>query len=231
MKLSKRLQTIVDFVPEGGVVGDIGTDHGYIPAYLIENKKCEKVIGTDISKGSLEKIIQFVKFLNFEDTIDTRLGNGLEVIEINEIDTVIISGMGGLLIRDILAKNLEITNSITNFILQPNIAAKELREYLINNKFKIQDEELVFEENKYYEIIHAIKGDSKVNNEMDYEISPILIENNHPVLHDYINFKIKSAMNIQKDLSDKESENSKLRYLELNKIILSYEEVLKNIES
>lgn len=230
MKLSKRLQTIVDFVPAGGVVGDIGTDHGYIPACLIDSKKSNKVIGTDISKGSLDKIIQYVKLLNFQDQIDTRLGNGLEVIKPNEIDTVIISGMGGLLIRDILSKNLEITNSITHFILQPNIAAKDLREYLIQNNFKIMDEELVFEENKYYEIIYAVKGESKVEHEMDYEISPILILKNHPVLRDYINFKINSAKSIINGLIDKESEKSQLRFVELNRLIESYMEVLQNFE-
>lgn len=230
MKLSKRLQTIVDFVPAGGVVGDIGTDHGYIPVYLIDSKKSKKVIGTDISKGSLDKIIQYVKLLNFENQIDTRLGNGLEVIGPNEIDTVIISGMGGLLIRDILSKDLEITNTITHFILQPNIAAKELREYLIHNNFKIVDEELVFEENKYYEIIYATKGESKIDYDIDYVISPILILKNHPILRDYINFKIKSTMGIQNDLIGKESEKSQLRYLELSKLICDYEEVLKNLK-
>ncbi len=230
MKLSKRLQTIADFVPIGGVVGDIGTDHGYIPAYLIDSKKSKKVIGTDISKGSLDKIIQYVKLLNFQDHIDTRLGNGLEVIALNEIDTVIISGMGGLLIRDILSKDLKITNTITHFILQPNIAAKELRQYLIQNNFKIVDEELIFEENKYYEIIYAIKGESKVDYEMDYEISPILIRKNHPILHDYINFKINSAKSIKNGLINKDSEKSQLRFSELNKLVDAYMEVLKNFE-
>ena len=115
------------------------------------------MIGTDISKGSLDKIIEYVKELGFEDKIDSRLGDGLEVIKPYEVDTVIISGMGGLLIRDILEKHKEISNSIIDFILQPMVAAKELRQYLIENNFEIIKEELVKEENKYYEIIHAKK--------------------------------------------------------------------------
>ncbi|WP_406242265.1 tRNA (adenine(22)-N(1))-methyltransferase [Tissierella carlieri] len=157
MKLSERLLTLANLVPKNSIVADIGTDHGYIPAYLIENKISKKVIGTDISKGSLDKIIEYVKELGFEDKIDSRLGDGLEVIKPYEVDTVIIAGMGGLLIRDILEKHKEISNSIIDFILQPMVAAKELRQYLIENNFEIIKEELVKEENKYYEIIHAKK--------------------------------------------------------------------------
>ncbi len=231
MKLSKRLQKIVDFVPMGSLVADIGTDHGYIPAYLIHSGICKKVIGTDISSGSLEKIVEYVKHLNYEEFILTRLGNGLEVIKVNEIDTVIIAGMGGLLMSEILEKDLAITNSITHFILQPMIAAKELRQYLINNNFEIIDEELVFEEKKYYEIIYAQKGKSKVEREIDYEISPILIKKNHPLLMGYINYKIKSAESIKDILEDKKTNKSLLRYLELNKQIEDYMEVKGNLKS
>ena len=135
MKLSERLMTIISLIPQNSIVADIGTDHGYIPAYLIENKISKKVIGTDISKGSLEKIIEYVRGLGYEEKIDSRLGDGLEVVKPYEIDTVIIAGMGGLLIRDILEKDKDVRESIVNFILQPMVAAKELREYLIENNF------------------------------------------------------------------------------------------------
>ena len=231
MKLSKRLQKIADLVAVGSIVADIGTDHGYIPAYLIESGKCKKVIGSDISKGSLDKIIQYVKQLNLESKIDTRLGNGLEVLKPKEVDTVIIAGMGGILMKEILEKDLEITNSITNFILQPMIAAKELREYLIQNDFMIKDEELVKEENIFYEIIYAIKGENKIEDQVAYEISPLLIEKNHPLLEEYIDHKINIAKSIQLELEDKKSMKSQLRYLELSKLIEGYKEVLNNIKS
>lgn len=231
MKLSKRLQKIADLVAVGSIVADIGTDHGYIPAYLIESGKCKKVIGSDISKGSLDKIIQYVKQLNLENKIDTRLGNGLEVLKPKEVDTVIIAGMGGILMKEILEKDLEITNSITNFILQPMIAAKELREYLIQNDFMIKDEELVKEENIFYEIIYAIKGENKIEDQVAYEISPLLIEKNHPLLEEYIDHKINIAKSIQLELEDKKSMKSQLRYLELSKLIEGYKEVLNNIKS
>lgn len=231
MKLSKRLQKIADLVPNGSIVADIGTDHGYIPAYLIESGKCKKVIGSDISKGSLDKIIQYVKQLNLEKNIETRLGNGLEVLKAKEVDTVIMAGMGGILMKDILEKDLEITNSITHFIFQPMIAAKELRQYLINKNFIIIDEELVKEENIFYEIIYAIKSESKLEDQTSHEISPLLIEKKHPLLVEYIEHKVNIALNIQLGLRDKKSPKSQLRYMELSKLIKDYKEVLENIKS
>lgn len=182
MKLSKRLQSIANLVPHNSIVGDIGTDHGYIPGYLIENNISKRVIGTDISKGSLEKIIEYVNNNGYSERIFPRLGDGLEAIKPFEVDTIIIAGMGGLLIRDILEKDKDVTKSVVNFIFQPMIAAKELREYLLNNNFEIIREEIVREENKFYEIIFAREGKSSVSDEFYYEISPLLIEEKHPLL-------------------------------------------------
>lgn len=231
MKLSERLIAIANFVPNNSIVADIGTDHGYIPAYLIENKISKKVIGTDISKGSLDKIIEYIKELRFEDKIDTRLGDGLEVIKPYEVDTVIIAGMGGLLIRDILENHRKVSDSIIDFILQPMVAQKEVREYLIENNFEIIGEELVKEENKYYEIIHARKGKSLIEKEVYYEISPILIQNKHPLLKEFVDNKIATANKILKEIEGLQTEKSKERHLELTNDVKEYREVLGEIES
>ncbi|WP_353096064.1 class I SAM-dependent methyltransferase [Tissierella praeacuta] len=230
MKLSERLLAIANLVPKNSIVADIGTDHGYIPTYLIENKISKKVIGTDISKGSLDKIIEYVKELGFEDKVDTRLGDGLDVIKPYEVDTLIIAGMGGLLIRDILEKHKKTSDTIIDFILQPMVASKELRQYLIENNFEIIKEELVKEDNKYYEIIHAQKGKYFLEKEIYYEISPILIKDKHPLLKEFVESKIISAKKIAKGLEGMETDKSKERYMELNKIIKDYEEVFVEIE-
>lgn len=231
MKLSKRLMAIINFVPKNSIVADIGTDHGLIPAYLVLNNISKKVIGTDISKGSLEKILGYIKTLNIEHMVDTRLGDGLEVIKPFEVDTVIIAGMGGLLIRDILEKNKEVTDSVVNFILQPMVAAKELREYLINNSFEIIDEDLVKEDGKYYEIIFAKKGKYYVEKKIYYEISPILIKKNHPLLKEFIQFKIKELEKIMDEVKDRNTEKSQYRHAEVKVKIDAYKEVLEEIES
>ena len=230
MRLSDRLQAIANFVPQSTIVGDIGTDHGYIPIYLIERKISKKVIATDISRNSLDKIIQYAKSIKYEKDIDIRLGDGLETIKPFEIDTVIIAGMGGLLIRDILDKEKEKRDSITYFILQPNIATKELREYLYKNNFEIIDEKLIKEDKKFYEIIYAKKGKSYVVEDIYFEIGEKLVFNKDPLLKEFINDKIKRIEGILEELKDKRTEKSMERYRELTEKIRKLKVVLKQVE-
>ncbi len=204
MMLSDRLKTIADFVPLNSIVGDIGTDHGYLPVYLIEKGISKKVIASDISKNSLEKIIQLVKL------------KGLE---------------GGLLIRDILDKNKKIADSIVNFILQPNMASKELREYLYENSFEIVDEKLVKEAGKFYEIIFAKRGKDYVEDDIYLEFGKRLFLNKDPLLKEYIQHKIAMVESIIGELIATDSQKSRERYFELKEKIRSYKEVLSKIES
>jgi tRNA (adenine22-N1)-methyltransferase len=231
MKLSNRLKEIVRLTPQNSIVGDIGTDHGYIPAYLIQNNISKYIIATDISQGSLNKAIEYVKIANLENKIETRLGNGLEILQPFEIDTVIIAGMGGLLIKEILEKNQNMTDSITNFIFQPMIASRELRDYLIHNKFKIIEESLAKEDDKFYEIIYAKKGLDFVDKDIYFEIGKSLIMEKHPLLKEFLQNKIQSALNIIEDLEETPSEKGRARYEELTEKIKDYKEVLTEIES
>lgn len=230
MKLSKRLQEIANFVPRNSIVGDVGTDHGYIPVYLIDNKISKKVIATDISKKSLDKTIESISRKRYKDYIDTRLGNGLEVIKPFEIDTLIVAGMGGLLIRDILDKDKNMRDSITNFILQPNVASKELREYLYENNFDILDERLVKEEGKFYEIIYAKKGKSYVEKDIYYEIGDKLITSQDPLLKEFINSKIEKTEKVLHEIQDKKTERTEERYEELTDYMEKLKVVLKEVE-
>ena len=230
MKLSERMMSIVKYVPVNSIVADIGTDHGYIPIHLIENNISKLVIAADVSKGSLNKTIIGIEEMKLQERIYPRLGDGLQVIKPFEVDTVVIAGMGGLLIKDILDKDKGITNSITNFILQPNIAVKELREYLLSNGFTICDEDLVKEDGKYYEIIFAKKGIELIREEIYYDVSPILIRKKHPLLKEYIEHKINSNQDIMEAIKDnKSSEKSMERYEELKDLNLKYKEILAAI--
>lgn len=230
MKLSKRLEGIGNYVEENSIVADIGSDHGYIPLYLIKNQIAKKVIAGDISKNSLEKAADKVKEEGLDDLIDIRLGDGLDIILPFEVDSVILAGMGGLLIRDILDKDREKTSSISHFILQPNIAAGELRRYLYENSFEILAEDLVKEDNKFYEIIHAKKGKGFVSKEIYYEIGERLIEDRHPLLREYIDFKIGLMEGILEEISGVDTEKTMARQKELNENIRDLREVLVEIE-
>ena len=229
--LSERLKAIASFIPKNSIVADIGTDHGYLPVYLIEKGISKKVIATDISINSLEKISQLVKTKGLEERIDIRQGNGLGVLKAFEVDTLVIAGMGGLLIRDILDNNKDIANSVVNFILQPNVASKELREYLYANSFEIVDEKLVKESGKFYEIIYAKKGKAYIKEDLYLEIGEKLFLNRDPLLKEYIQHKVSVAESITAELKAVNSEKGRERYEELMEKVKAYKEVLDSLES
>ncbi len=151
--LAPRLQKIADLVPKSDVVADIGTDHAYIPLYLIKEGKIKKAIASDIKKGPVTRAKENIKQYGMDDTIDIRLGPGLETVSPGEADVIVIAGMGGILISDILDASPEVVEKADVLILQPMTAARELREYLCEKDFKIEDEYVVAEENKIYNII------------------------------------------------------------------------------
>ena len=231
MKLSPRLTTILNFVPHNSIVGDIGTDHGYIPVYLIYNRISKKVIATDISEDSLDKAKDYSKKCGLEKDIETRVGDGLEILKPFEVDTLIIAGMGGLLINEILDKGKKITDSVINFIFQPMGASDELRKYLINNNFKIIDEKLAREGDKYYEIIFAQRGKSYISKDIYYEIGEKLFINKDPLLKEFIIKKIEEDEKIIGYLNLGSSEKSREREKFLQNKIEDYKEVINYYES
>lgn len=107
MKLSDRLQLIADEINIGETMADIGTDHGFLPLYLLDSGKCPHVIMADISPGSLKKAEENCQLYDKTREYDLRLGNGIDVLADGEVDVVAIAGMGGLLICDILGWNLK----------------------------------------------------------------------------------------------------------------------------
>ena len=113
VKLSKRLEVVASSVGSGGTVADIGCDHGFTSIYLTENKMAKCGIAMDINKGPLEKAKIHIEQAGLKDKIETRLSNGLDKLEIGEADTILISGMGGALITEILTKEKDKTPRLT----------------------------------------------------------------------------------------------------------------------
>lgn len=160
-------------------VCDIGTDHGYIPIYLVQNG-VEKAIAADISKDSANKALHNIKAFELEDKIGVRVGNGLEILKDNEADTVIIAGMGGILITKILDAGMP--KGIKRFIFQPMRDAYELRKWLAQNGFRITKESLVVESKRIYNIILAEYGNEENQDDFELYFGAKLIENNHHYL-------------------------------------------------
>ena len=200
MKLTNRLLKIASLVNENKRLADIGTDHGYIPVYLLNEGKINFAILADINKGPLENARSEVKRNKLEDKVDLRLGSGIEVLKKGEVDEVIIAGMGGILISELLEAE--------KLILQPMQAQEELRRYLLNNGYEILNECLEKEDFRLYEIIEAryTGKNTTVDDEINYEVSQKLIENKDELLAEFIDNKIKKYNNIIEKLGDKNSE-------------------------
>ena len=226
-----RLKKIVDLVENNSIVADIGTDHGLIPIFLSENKICKKIIASDISEKSLYKLVSRLEEAFWIDNIETRVSNGLNEYRPFEVDTIIISGMGGLLIKQILEENLEIAKSANNLILQGNNGLFELRHFLLENGFKIVDEKDVFENDKYYQIIKTENGLEKYSNEYEYEFGKILIENKSKNLLENIERLIDADEKILKELNFKNSDSAKSRVFELENEIDIYNRLRDEIEN
>lgn len=228
MKLTDRLLKIASLVDNGKRIADIGTDHGYIPVYLLNQNKIQYAILGDVNKGPLENAKKEVNRNKLQDKVDLRLGSGIEVLKENEVDEIIIAGMGGMLINNLLKANEKVAHTTEKLILQPMQAPEELRMFLYQNGYKILDEHLVREEHRLYEII-VCKYEGLEPQEIDpiyYEIGQKLIENNDPLLNDFIENKIRINQNVLKKLEGKEGQGIEDKRVSLNKKIDALNDLL-----
>ena len=200
MELSKRLKRIAEHVDKCESVADIGTDHGYIPIYLVKEGICKKAIASDINKGPIEKAKVNVAFEGVSNKVKCLLGPGLNPLKVGEVNGVIIAGMGGTLIRDIILEDIEKVKLYDFLILQPAQNPEVLREFLYNNNFEILNEDLILDDGKFYELFKVKYNENakkiNVKDEISYEISSILLESNNSLVNDYIKSKIKKYENI-----------------------------------
>ena len=200
MELSKRLMKIASYVNYCEAIADIGTDHGYIPIYLVKNNKCNSAIASDINKGPIEKASTNIRFEGLSEKIKCLLGGGLKPLKVGEVNGVIIAGMGGNLIRDIILEDIEKVKLYDFLILQPAQNPEVLRGFLYNNNFEILNEDLILDDGKFYELFKVKYNENakkiNVKDEISYEISSILLESNNSLVNDYIKSKIKKYENI-----------------------------------
>lgn len=150
--LSKRLSLIADFVDGGSSVCDVGTDHGYLPAFLYLCGKCKSVIATDINEKPLRCAQKNLARLG-ADGVRLVLCDGLDALDRKDIDTVIIAGMGGEVISGIIDRAPFLRDGTVKLILQPTTSAKDLRLYLSAEGFSVEREQAVCENGKIYSVM------------------------------------------------------------------------------
>ena len=148
--LSPRLDAAAALVRGGGILADIGTDHAYLPVYLIQTDKISSAIAADIGKMPLQNAAETVEHYSLQQKISLRLSDGLNSFAPGEADEFVFAGMGGTLIAEKLAEIPWVKNPALHFVFQPQSRAEELREYLYLNGFEINRELAVHEGRRYY---------------------------------------------------------------------------------
>ncbi|MCM3358391.1 MULTISPECIES: tRNA (adenine(22)-N(1))-methyltransferase TrmK [unclassified Psychrobacillus] len=174
--LSDRLKTVASFVEQDTILADIGSDHAYLPCYLVHQSIISKAIAGEVVKGPFESAVKQVKSEGLEKQIEVRFGDGLQVIEDeDQVGTVTIAGMGGPLIASILEAGKHKLTNVHTLILQPNIHAKAIREWAIKEGWNVDQETILEEHTKIYEVIVLKKG-NMVLNEQELLLGPILMQ-------------------------------------------------------
>ena len=200
MELSKRLKRIAEHVDKCESVADIGTDHGYIPIYLVKEGICKKAIASDINKGPIEKAKVNVAFEGVSNKVKCLLGPGLNPLKVGEVNGVILAGMGGNLTRDILLADMDKVKKYDFIILQPAQNPEVLREFLYKNDYEIIDEDLIKDEGRFYELFKVKYNENSeklvFEDGLYYEVSPLLREKNHPLFKEFIEEKINRCETI-----------------------------------
>ena len=164
--ISKRLRKVAGFVPQDAKILDVGSDHAYLPIYLIQQGRISSAIAGEVVEGPYQSAVTNVADNQMSDKIDVRLANGLAAFEVeDQIDVIVIAGMGGGLIADILDNGSAKLASVKCLILQPNNREDELRRWLCGHDFQITEEAIVEENGKFYEIMIAEQGYQVLNAE------------------------------------------------------------------
>ncbi|MEN0643116.1 tRNA (adenine(22)-N(1))-methyltransferase TrmK [Alkalicoccobacillus gibsonii] len=168
-KLSNRLMAVAGYVNHLKSFADIGSDHAYLPSYLCLTNPSIHAVAGEIVEGPFQAARKQVKESKLESRIDVRKGSGLEVIKPHEVEGITIAGMGGALIASILEEGKEKLEGVQRLVLQPNNSAWSVRIWLLENKWKLIDEDILIENEKFYEILVAEPGNDQERYEKDRE--------------------------------------------------------------
>lgn len=175
--LSLRLKEIANYVPDNIKMVDVGCDHALLDIYLYKNRKNIKIIASDVNENALEQAKKNIKKYKLDNAIETRISNGLNNIDKNEIDTIVISGMGAHTIVGILHMNLNKLVNVNNIVIQSNNHIDFLRKKITELNYYIEAEKLVKDNNIIYTIIHFKKGKKRYNKKELY-FGPYLLKEN-----------------------------------------------------
>ena len=226
MQLSKRLETVAGMVTQGSRVADIGCDHAYVTIYLLKNLISPYVVAMDINQGPLDRALENTRKYGVEDKVSIRKSDGLEKLQVGEVDTILIAGMGGRLVTQILASRMDVVCAAKELVLQPQSDIYFVRENLKEWGFKIVEENMLKEDGKYY-VMMKVKTDPSYGDDKRLQLTKpehihfgrLLLEEKNPVLLEQLQTEKHLYKNIYEELVSHPTRQSIQRQAEINELI------------
>ncbi len=218
--LSVRMQAVADMVSPGSRLADIGTDHGFVPIELVKSGRCPSAIAADVRSGPLSHAAANIEEAGLTEQIETRLSDGLDKIRPGEADSVIIAGMGGMLMMRILEDSLEMIRTLRELILQPQSDITEVRRWLHTHDMRIIREQIVYDMGKYYFVMKTVAGVDATYDEADDRYGRMLLQSGSNVLSEYLEHEKEKYRSIREQLSiQKDSDKSRGRLVEIDHLL------------
>ncbi len=213
--LSERMLRTAGFVSRGNRTADVGCDHAYTSIYLVEQGIAPQVIAMDVNAGPLARAKENVKRFGMEEKISLRLSDGLAKLLPGEADTVLIGGMGGPLMERILSAYPDTVATVKELVLQPQSEIAEFRRFVQKIGFRITEEDMLFEDGKYYTILRAEHGEDVLWTEEEYLYGKRLRESAVPVLQAFLEEEHQKTTEVLAGLSAAGTEKAERRTEEL----------------
>lgn len=230
MQLSKRMKAVADLAGMGECLADVGTDHGYIPIYLLEEGRFQRGIAMDVHEGPLLRARENIQSHGLSDRISCRLGDGLERLGKGEAGTVVIAGMGGSLIIRILTEGEEVLKEVSRLVLQPQSEIAKVRDFLQEQGYQIEKEHMVLDEGKYYQAMRVGHGRMEKLLPEEAKYGSFLLKENDSCLKEYLNREEQKFREILESLQDGGNEKTKKRMEELNVELLLIERAKERMQ-
>ena len=227
LPISKRLLCCASMVQPGSRVADIGTDHGYLGIYLLQSGAARHVIACDLRKDPLENARRNAKLFGVDGKMELRLSDGLEKIRPDEVDTVVMAGMGGDLIQRILSKCPWRKREGLQFILQPQSAGNVLRRWMCEDGFEIQREEPVQDGHFLYTVMDIRQGEPAPLTPGTEYASPALLASGSPLVGNYLARVENALQETVRGLTNAEKQRPE-RLAYFGQALLEIQEMRKN---
>ncbi len=226
MKLSMRLETILSMVLPCRTAADIGCDHGFTAIRLLTDKKAERAVCSDIGEGPIRRAREHVFEAGLSERIECRKGDGLQTVFPGEADCVIIAGMGGKLMSRILTEGADVLSAAEELILSPHTETAELRRTLADLGFRIDAEQMVFDEGKFYTVIRAVPGAMQLS-QRETEYGPCLLKERSEVFLRWLRYEIRINEEVLSQLFGKDSPGALTARRERRRKIRELSEILE----